>query len=451
MRLRLVALLVLGTFLAVYLPDSGHGFSKDDFSWIRDSTFETASGAFSLFERNVGFYRPLVAISFGADYAVWGLHPLGYGITNLLLCLADALLLFALVRRFALPAAAALMATTTWLFNFHGINMALLWLSGRTALMLTLFGLATVHAFLSDRRLIAGVLCLGALLCKEEAVMLPLIVASFAAIEKRDSRWHVRLKHAAAVTWPQWISVLVYLAFRTHSGAFGPHDAPSYYRFSLSSDLLIRNMAEYADRAGTVPVVVILALAAGLAQRPPRLLQEERSALWFAIAWFCGMYGLTVFLPVRSSLYAVAPSIGTALAVAVCASVLARARADRFRRVAAVLLIIVLASYPIYRARNVRWVRTAKTTASVLDSLQAVTAARPEGGRLSIVDDPQERFNLAAGFGSAFPDAVVLFLGPQWEGSLVEKAEGTINADLVLCYRNGAVIRPVPALPRPCP
>jgi len=45
------------------------------------------------------FYRPLVDGSFAADYAVWGVNPLGWRLTNLLLHLVNALLLWSLVER----------------------------------------------------------------------------------------------------------------------------------------------------------------------------------------------------------------------------------------------------------------------------------------------------------------------------------------------------------------
>lgn len=40
------------------------------------------------------YYRPVQSLSYMADYAIWGLHPVGYHITNLLLHLANAVLLF---------------------------------------------------------------------------------------------------------------------------------------------------------------------------------------------------------------------------------------------------------------------------------------------------------------------------------------------------------------------
>jgi hypothetical protein len=433
-RVRAAAVLLAAAFLVIYLPDAGRGFIKDDFAWIRTSTVQGPGDLVRLFQQNVGFYRPLVSASFAADQALWGLNAFGYGVTNILLCTASALLLFALMRRFTLPAGAALMGTAVWAFNFHGINMAVLWLSGRTALLALLFSLAAVHAFLRGRHLLAGVLCLGALLCKEEAVMLPAILAAFVALQSR---------RAPIETWPLWASLGIYAVLRTQSGAFGPADAPSYYQFSLSPLVLLRNIAEYADRGGTGAAAAAIVLIAALG-RNPVLTPEERAALRFAGLWIVGMYALTVFLPVRSSLYAVLPSCGAALAVAVVASAVRRDRPERFRLAATALMAVVVLLVPVYRARNVRWVEPAETSAHVMQTLQMATASKPEGGRVVLIDDPGERFNLDGAFGTLFPDALAVFVGNHWTGEISRSPDAAAGADLAYRYQAGGLVSVLP-------
>ena len=218
-------------FLVVYLPDLGHGFLKDDFRWIWTARSNDWRDLLDLFQQNVGFYRPVVSVSFAADHAMWGLNPYGYGLTNLLLCLVDALLIFALARRLELPSGAAMIAAFVWLFNFHGVSMALLWLSGRTALLLILFALATAHAMLRGRAVAAGVLSLFAMLSKEEAVAIPLMWMAIAWIETTTTAPRpdmlTRVRRAAAHTWPLWMALALYGALRLNSGAFGALDAPS--------------------------------------------------------------------------------------------------------------------------------------------------------------------------------------------------------------------------------
>ena len=61
MRLLLTAGVLCSAFLAIYLPDLGHGFLKDDFAWILSSRLERSGDLIALFTSNVGFYRPLVS------------------------------------------------------------------------------------------------------------------------------------------------------------------------------------------------------------------------------------------------------------------------------------------------------------------------------------------------------------------------------------------------------
>ncbi|MGH9257662.1 MAG: hypothetical protein ACRD3C_24145 [Vicinamibacterales bacterium] len=439
MSLRKTAGVLIAAFLAIYVPDLGHGFIKDDFGWIRTSASANLYEFFALFSRSVGFYRPLVSATFAADFAVWGLDPFGYGLTNLLLCIADAVLFFAVVRRFSMGAAAAILATAVWAFNFHGVNMGLLWLSGRTSLLVSAFALATVLAFLSGHRRAAGMLCLAALLCKEEAVMLPAILTGFVLTDDSNTAWRTVVRRAA-VTWPLWTALIVYAALRIQTGAMGPLDAPSYYRFSFEPSLVLRNVLEYADRAGTVSVGVVTVLAIVLGRRPSALAVHERRALRLAALWIAGMYALTVFLPVRSSLYALLPSFGSALAVAAFASVVRRTRPDRFRVAAAALLTLLIALIPFYRMRNVRWVELADTSTRVMQTLQFAVSGQPAGGRIVLVDDPQERFNLEAVFGALFPDATRLFFGNRWTGEITHTTAVSPNSNLTYRLEGGTVV-----------
>ena len=207
MRTAATAAALAGAFLLIYLPDAGHGFISDDFRWIVESRSGSVSDLVALLGANTGFYRPVVSWSFAADHAVWATSPFGYGLTNLLLCLATAATLFALARRLALPSSAALLTAGVWLFNFHAVNMAVLWLSGRTALLASLFSLATAHAMLGGRSLLAGAVALLAMLSKEEAIALPALFSAYLVLTERRAGSLVR-------TLPLWAALVVYVALR---------------------------------------------------------------------------------------------------------------------------------------------------------------------------------------------------------------------------------------------
>ena len=431
----------VAAFALVYVPAIGRGFIKDDFVWIATSRVGSAADVAALFASNTGFYRPLVSLTFAADHALWGLNALGYGVTNLVLAVACPALLFALARAFGLPRTPSVVGAAAWAFNFHAVNMALLWVSGRTALLATLFSLGTAHAMLADARLAAAALALGAMLAKEEAVLLPMLFAAFLFVDHPAVRAADRARHAAARTWPLWGSLLVYLALRSQSGAMTPLDAPPYYQFSPAPALVARNVAEYADRACTVGIAVALVLWLAVRERP-RLLAPERRAVVFGAIWLAMTYALTMFLPVRSSLYALLPSAGVALGVASFASWALRTNASAFSRAVAALALLVLMLVPVYRARNVRWTALADVSSQVMHTVREVAARRPEGGRIVLLESPGERFNLDAAFGTMFPDAVALYLGPRWSGEVVAEGHAPhADGSLVFRFANGRLTR----------
>ena len=169
------AVILLAAAAAVYLPAVGHGFVKDDFVWIARSSVSPA-GVRAAFGAPTGFFRPVVSLIFGANRLACGVDARCYGWVNFALltgCAAGVALLAHAVLR---SAAAAVAAAAVWLFNWHGINMAVLWISGRTSLALVLFATLGAAAFVRRRWLLAAPLVFAAMLSKEEAMLLPPIL-----------------------------------------------------------------------------------------------------------------------------------------------------------------------------------------------------------------------------------------------------------------------------------
>lgn len=429
----LAAALSAAVFLAIYIPDIGHGFISDDYRWIVESRVESAQGAVALFGKNVGFYRPIVSLTFAVDYAIWGANAPGYALTNLLLLGAGAVLLFTLARAFGLPPAASLVGVGVWLFNFHGVNMALLWISGRTALVASVLALIACHFFLRRRFGLAGAAALAAMLSKEEAVVLPVFFTAYVWLTGKP-------RQMLTSTWALWGGLAFYLALRVQSDAFWPGDAPPFYAFTRSPAVVARNVVEYADRAGTLAAAVILLLYAFTRFRAAEFHEPERHALLFSALWIPALFALTALVPVRSSLYALLPSIGSALAAAAVASAAARARPVGFSRAATVLAIAVVALVPVYRSRNVRWVALAELSERVMTTLERDTAGRPSG-HVVLVDDRAERFNLDAAFGALLPEALRLRVGDAWTGEIVGRVEDARQrGDLTRRLDSGSIV-----------
>ena len=95
------------------------------------------------FHKVIGrYYRPIVSTLYTVDYAIWGLNPLGYHITNIIIHVISCLLLFALLMQlfgdFKYGILASLIAALV--FAAHPIHTeAVSWISGRTDSLVSLF------------------------------------------------------------------------------------------------------------------------------------------------------------------------------------------------------------------------------------------------------------------------------------------------------------------------
>ena len=448
-RLQRVALAVpFAVFLGIYAVSVGHGFVADDFGWILDSRVSSIAGVPALFLKSSGFYRPLVGLTFAADYAVFGNHPLGYGLTNLALAIVCGVLLYAVARELLLPSGAALLAVALWLLNPHGINTAILWMSGRTSLMLTLGSLGAVWLVLRGRPFAALAPAAIALFAKEEAFLLPAILLMWWYAFRPDD-----LPKRRMIAWCVAAGALVgvYLALRFQTGAMTPWTAPPYYRFTGNPAVIGRNIFEYADRAMTFSAaVVVLAL---LLLRPAAPYDwYSRRVLICGAAWIVGGYGLTVFLPVRSSLYACFPSVGACLIAGDLAARRWRVATPASRqRVAVAGMVAAVGLTPIYVLRNRASLANARFSSAVLRDLNAATAAIPEGETVVVLDDRTRRPNIETAFNVALDEAFELASGRRmnfWVEPALQHAAlaGLVRpcptcARLTVTVKDGRVVR----------
>lgn len=444
------ALFAVGTavlaFTAIYIPDIGQSFFKDDFAWIAQSRIHGWGDFLALFRHAQGFYRPLVSLSFSLDYALFGLTSWGYGWTNLLLLLLVALMIYRLGRLLELPGREAGLAAVLFLFNHHGISMSLLWISGRTSLLLTLFSLLTLVFILRRRRVMAAVCFLLALFSKEEATLLPLMIffILFLREKKNPQPFRTTLKE----TWILIFPLGIYLGLRFLTPAFLPFSAPGYYRFVRQPLCLLRNTLEYADRSSTLALLLVF-VSSLLLFRLPRPTQKEWQTIAIGSVWFVGGIGLTVFLPIRSSLYAVFPSVGPAFASACLLHAMwQEGKEGGRRRLLTVAMLVLILMVPLYRQRNGRWVKGAETSRQIVAGLKAWAPDGRTARFLVLHDRSASRDSLASVFGTLIQDGARLCMEndtlrvwldpppPGWELSGLEPPSAGVPA-LHLVWKDG--------------
>jgi len=406
----LAAVTPLLVFVLVYGPAVGQGFVSDDFGWIKESQLHSTADVLRVFQSNHGFYRPLVSLSFGINHLFSGTDPRLYGLTNLVLAGLSALLAALVFRKLGLTPAMAGFGAAVWLLNFHGINMALLWISGRTALLLIVASLGAALAILSNRIGLAVLCVAAALFSKEEAVALPFILLAWLGVLGKY-RTHVERRQLIILGAGLVADLTLYAVLRSHAGALTASTAPPYYRFSAEPVLIARNIAEYADRACTYAAAICL-LAWFLLRAHGRSYRVRRSVALPALAWYIGGYSLTTLLPVRSSLYACFPSIAVALLAAeFCSSLWNEAEPHKRRRALVAVTLIPLVCIPIYASRNHRWTDLGRFSQTTLNGVEPyVRSAAPETW-VVLIDDRSRRVNLQSAFGTLIGDALDLRMG----------------------------------------
>ncbi len=186
-QLLLVALLVSAAGL-IYLPTLRYEFTWDDQMLITENRNLRTANPAQLFAQTFwpdptgeGYYRPVVALSYWVERRLWGLNPLGFHLTNLLLnCLVAGLAALVLAR---LLGKALLALVGGLLFALHPAHVeSVAFVSGRTDLLMSVFLLTAfllVLRFRATQRPITGIGILAgfslALLCKEAAIMFPLL------------------------------------------------------------------------------------------------------------------------------------------------------------------------------------------------------------------------------------------------------------------------------------
>jgi hypothetical protein len=140
------------------------------------------------------YYRPLVTMSFMAEYHAFGLDPFWFNLDNVILHILNSFLVFVLIRRLWSDRTTAFWAGL--LFAIHPIQWeAVSNISGRAILLNAFFVFSAFYFFLEFYQrwrmslLLGSVLCFVlALLCKESAAILPVVLILYMTFFPKEER-----------------------------------------------------------------------------------------------------------------------------------------------------------------------------------------------------------------------------------------------------------------------
>lgn len=346
--------------------------------WIRDARFipEMFSGGVWKFlgrRSESNYYRPFMHLFYLAAYQIFGLRAWGFHLVSVLLHAANTLLVFGLAARLAGSAPGAFLSVpfvAALLFATHPIHTeAVAWIASVPDLALTFFYLGAFHLYvaaegrLGGRLLVSAALFLCALLSKETALSLPLLLVIYEA----SGRPHRSAAERGLAFVPYLAAIAAYLALRDRamSGVLLP--TPESHGLS-PYQLAINALPLFVDYVRLVmvpaplnfwhefrPIDGLLGFRGGLSLAVCLGFAIAARAAWRKHPLLLLCAGLFV-VPLLPALHVAAiqtrplgerylylPSVGFVLGMAV---LLCRAaRAERMRRMVVLAVVALVASY----------------------------------------------------------------------------------------------------------
>ncbi len=370
-----LALLAVACLL-VYANSFRNNFVWDDHALVLNNSFLPewrnvpklfTTNLFAGAEEQSSFYRPLQALTFMVDYHLWGKEPFGFHLTNTLLHLTNALLLYYLLASMTNPQVAFIAGL---LFIVHPLQTeAITYIAGRadplalgfllTALLCyrksgarpgtNLWGVASLVAFLL------------ALLSKEMAMILPALLILYDLIADPPAHPRDLLGRFGRRYLPYLVVLVAYGAGRRlvtdlHMTPGGPSLTFSQrlllslsvfgeylWILALPRNLHMERTVPIPDSPAT-PAVLIGALALLLLMGAAYWAWPRMRALTFGIGWFIlGFLPISNLVPLNAYMaehWMYLPAIGLFLAVGLAIEM---TRGHTLRRWAIGLFAVVVA------------------------------------------------------------------------------------------------------------
>lgn len=241
----------------VYLNSLQNTFVYDDYLTITNNHFIREWRYLSAFFNQKYFavsneltYRPIVTFSYFVDYAIWGLKPLGYHLTNILIHTLNVVLVYCMIFQLFYNRTTAFVSCL--IFSIHpvvteAVNSA----SYREDLLSATFLLAAIILFLKSDRVVSKrysvmwyqlslLAYFFALLSKEMAITLPLLIfaCDFILFKSYTSSLY-NIVRRLMTRYAGYIAVSMFYLFLRFSLFYNPGESVSYPGNSIYVNLIM--------------------------------------------------------------------------------------------------------------------------------------------------------------------------------------------------------------------
>jgi hypothetical protein len=380
-RVRIHLLFLIAFNGALFLPMIGHGFVVDDFLLLTTVAFRPFS--FGLTHAHGNFYTPLTWIWYKTDWSLWGMNAFPFALGDLIVYIANSLLLYRLALALYQDETAAGWTALGFTLLFPANPWAAMWIATRAHILVAFFYLATLNATLRFTRtnrhqFLAAVsvflLAAGAMFSKEEGVTVIVAIAIVIFYEKQLTRTSCLLLFTSVV-----ILLAAYLWLRSESGAeVIDFNAERHYAYHLSFGVLFENL--WRNITWTYGCLGLIATAIVFARY-----LRTRSLNLSSFSLRDGLLSIVLFVVVIAPFLLLQVKLGIYIYLAgACAALLlgALVRALNassqtikqpwysFTAAIPVVFIVVMLATRL-RSHSARWMTMADTSTAILNQIKA--------------------------------------------------------------------------------
>jgi hypothetical protein len=446
--------LLMAFSMALFLPMIGNGFIHDDFIHLYHAGF-SGFGDGLLKPSSSAFFTPIANLSFQIDWSFWGgTRPYPLAVENLILHLANILLVYAFALRIWQSYSAALWTAFGFSLLFPANTWAVLWIATRAHILVALFYLLAMHSVLSLAKseryksawlMAALISATCAVLSKESGISI-LLAAPIMLLWLKKYRLKKKLILSDYVFMGLLLFVFLgYIPARKLSGAIAiSFDSENWYSYSVDWKVISENLLRYGWR--TYGLLAFVAIALFLKGRFQGLRLRfsfiTKSEIFISILLFVFSVAPFLMMRARSGIYSypagcfAALLLGAVLNSFEASGTIAQKRNILGSWIPILLLFGVYISFTYGYGR--RWVTMAKTNTSVLSQIHA---EHPECKPNTVImlsyseSDRDRRFPEGLAWG--FPYALrLMYQDPTLHGFLIKNGDPSpsIKAGPTVCF-----------------